>query len=227
MACSYTLRLQNNAYLAGVEAEVLPPAIALLMARTASHVPPSIKAFIEVTAKHTTGYMTHPAVMDAALHLAAGISGPDQPIVLRVPVSVASLTAQSLHPGRVHPTASQTSSSGDTVTCSIKLCTDLNPCGSQASGLVAKEMQSTKTEQAGEAVADFLYETEMQACQPKTCQAFSDRPMVAALGARQKKKASLVYGQLTEQDTKFSVPSRSRMIVDVADSRDSCKAATR
>ena len=216
-----------NVCLAGAKTEALLPTSSLLTATAAAPVPPSIKATIDLTVKHTSGYMTHPAVMDAALHLAAGISDPKQTLVLRVPSSVASVSAQGLHPGRVYPTASQTSSSGETVTCGIKLCTAVNSRGAQVSGLVAKEIQKMETKQTEEAVADFLYETEMQACQIIPGNASSDRSLVASLGGRQNKKASLVYGQLRNQEARLPMPSSTRMIVDAADLKDSRKAAIR
>lgn len=215
----------QNACSSGVETELAPQASTLMMATSAAYIPPSIKASIDVTTKHTSGYMTHPAVMDAALHLAAGISDPSQPLVLRVPASVAAVCAQGLHPTRIYPSASQTSSIGDTVTCGIKLCSGLSSSKAEVSGLVAKEMVTMGSKQTEEVVADFLYETEMQACQLSSGKTSLERPFVASLGYS--RTARLRYGQLTQQDKQLSMPAIADLVVDAEGAINSCKTATR
>ena len=165
--------------------------------------------------------------MDAALHLAAGISDPRQPLVLRVPASVGSISAEALHPGRVHPSASQTGNHVDTVTCGIKLRTPTNASGAQVSGLVAKEMKPAVTKEKEEAVADFLYETEMQACQLVARATSTDRSIIASLGDKQSMKARLLYGQLTQQDIELPGPLSTNLIIDATKMKEPCHAATR
>ncbi len=188
---------------------------------------PAIKASIDVLQKHTSGYQSHPAVMDSALHLAAGISDPRLPLVLRVPASVGSVTVQGLRPGRVYPNASQTATAGDSVTCGITLCTAFGSQQTQVSSLVAKEMQATEQNPTEEAVVDFLYETEMQACQIVPATAAVEQPVVATLGARQNRKARLLYGQLIAQGSKLPEPSNRSILVEAVASMSPQRAVTR
>ena len=154
---------------------------------------PCISSCLEVTAKHTSGYICHPAILDATLHLAAGIQGQEQ-AVLRVPASVGFIVSKALQVGTAHSSACQMDSTSESVTCGFKLAAG-TASAVQIGGMVAKEMHVPDARAEDEQVADFLYETEMQASRLPIVSNNVAQPSLVSLDRRARKRAKVAYGR--------------------------------
>lgn len=116
---------------------------------------------ITLLGRHSSGYISHPAVLDANLHLAAAILKPDEAFVLRIPASVGLINSESAVQGFLHPVAIQGGMKADSVICGFRLSNPQNKASGQIVDMVAKELP-VASRPVEEQVADYLYEAEMQ-----------------------------------------------------------------
>lgn len=121
-------------------------------------------ACITATQTHTSGFRTHPAAVDAVLHLAAAAGGKPG---LRVPAAVGALLLRPTAVGTSWPAASQSAESSDgSVLCAYCLLGPKGTAGCVVNGLLAKPMRqaaSSADSKAEEPLGEFLYEAEWQA----------------------------------------------------------------
>lgn len=175
--------------------------------------------------QQTSGYMCLPTVLDATLHMAAGISRPDQ-AVLRVPASVGLILCQPVKAGKAYPSASQVASAGDSVTCGFKLRLATRHAA-QIADMAAKEMPTAAPLANKEQATDFLYETEMQACQCSgQCSAAHSPPLVL-LDHRSALGGGKAHRRTADAPDMLTAPLKAGLDAKTAANLDPCIASTR
>lgn len=113
----------------------------------------------------TSGFISHPAIADATLHLLSAFSDPYKPANLQVPVSAASLLVhvvmESSADDWVHPSAGPSTSRDGGFICSLGSRFTLNDLQVKA-WTPAQSQNSVAQENAAE-MLEFMYESEWQA----------------------------------------------------------------
>lgn len=134
----------------------------------------SVMGRIRAMDSHIVGYMTHPAILDANLHLTAA-AAPSADDKIRVPASLAALIVSDYNSTGLFTPSAQPSIGrpGGTAMCSIKLMNPAQQVAIDLCDLLIKEMapiNSTLPETAAVSVTeaphtadDLIYETHWQA----------------------------------------------------------------
>ena len=133
----------------------------------------TVVATVTAGPKHGSGYLMHPAVLDATLHLSAAAASASASQRVCVPTSLAALSVPARAPqGRLTPLATpQTTAADAAITCSFLLSSTAAGAVLQLAGLLIKEMPVSVPARPTAAVAttpepqpatDLLYETVWQ-----------------------------------------------------------------
>jgi len=151
----------------------------------------TVAATVMAGPQHGSGYLMHPAVLDATLHLSAAAASTSSPHRVRVPTSIAALPVPTRAPqGRLTPLATpQTSAADAAITCSFLLASTATGAVLQLAGLVVKEMPISvparaaaapklPTQAGPETGTELLYETVWQVSEAARVQLSSSLPAV-------------------------------------------------
>jgi acyl transferase domain-containing protein/NADPH:quinone reductase-like Zn-dependent oxidoreductase/acyl carrier protein/NAD(P)-dependent dehydrogenase (short-subunit alcohol dehydrogenase family) len=143
-------------------AAVLLPSVHLM--KPEEHEEPGCVASIR--APHwssTSGFVAHPAIADATLHLLSAFSDPYKPATLQVPISAASLSVhrelKSSSTDWVHPSAGPSTARNGGFDCSLGGSFALNDLQVKA----WTPAQTPTTKETAADMLEFMYETEWQA----------------------------------------------------------------
>ena len=159
-----------------IQSVLLNSMLKRLLRQWTTQLPPlaSVMGSIRAMDSHIVGYMTHPAILDANLHLTAA-AAPSADGKIRVPASLAVLTVSDYNStGLFTPSAQPTIGRPDgTAVCSIKLMNPAQQIAVDLCDLLIKEMpprNSTLPETVAVSAAEALrtadglmYETHWQA----------------------------------------------------------------
>jgi len=151
----------------------------------------TVAATVIAGPQHGSGYLMHPAVLDATLHLSAAAASASAPQRVRVPISLTVLSVPIRAPqGRLTPFATpQTAAADRAITCSFLLSSTATGAVLQLDGLVVKEMPmsvparpaaaTTRLMEAGPGtITELLYETVWQVSEAARVQLSSSLPAV-------------------------------------------------
>jgi len=113
----------------------------------------------------TTGFIAHPDIADATLHLLSAFSDPYKPADLQVPTSAASLSVHQMMKSSasdwLHPSAGPSSSSDGGFNCSLDSSFTLNDL--QVTAWTPAQSQNSAAREKAAEMLDFMYESEWQA----------------------------------------------------------------
>ena len=181
---------------------------------------------------HGSGYLMHPAVLDATLHLSAAAASPSAPQRVRVPTSLSALSVPTRAPhGRLTPSATPQSSAADgAISCSFLLASTATGAVLQLDGLVVKEMPMSVPARPAAATTEpnktvpethteLLYETVWQVSEAARMQLSSSLPAVQqpALHPRAMRQVeSLSLDACEFNAASAAVSARSQLRIDAA-----------
>ena len=102
----------------------------------------TVVATVTAASQHGSGYLMHPAVLDATLHLSAAAAPSSASQRVRAPTSLAALSVPARAPqGRLTPLATPQSAAADAaITCSFLISSPASGAILQIAGLVVKDM---------------------------------------------------------------------------------------